>query len=202
MAFRLFVEKPSRRRGRRPRPPRIDAYAAHFHHHPWRDASLQLTPRLRKRLGDGVGGTDDDGDESSEADAERAVAANDYVGSVSEAPRCVVLIDARGCVEEALKSDVGAARRVILRMRRICDDAKLGETALDAHWEADQLRCSFGRCGIGLAFCARVVAIVGRAVARRCTLLVMPSRQSIRRGGPQGDSWTVLCELVECVSLR
>ena len=58
MAFRLFLESSrGRRRGRRPRPQRIDAYAAHFHHHPWRDASLQLTPRLRKRLGDGVGGT-------------------------------------------------------------------------------------------------------------------------------------------------
>ena len=74
MAFRLFIESSrGRRRGRRPRPQRIDDYAAHFHHHPWQDASLQLTPRLRKRLGDGVGGTADDGDESGEADAERAV---------------------------------------------------------------------------------------------------------------------------------
>ena len=140
MAFRLFIESSrGRRRGRRPPPRRIDDYAAHFHHHPWRDAQLALTPRLLKRLGGGVGGTPDDGDESSEADAERAIAANDYVGSVSEAPRCVVLIDAKGAVLEALKIDVGAARRVILNMRRICDDAKLEETALDAHWEADQL---------------------------------------------------------------
>ena len=148
MAFRLFVESSrGRRRGRRPRPPRIDAYAAHFHHHPWQDASLQLAPRLRKRLGDGVGGTADDGDSSDEADAERAVAANDYVGSVSEAPRCVVLIDARGCVEEALKSDVGAARRVILRMRRICDDAKLGEAG------ASRLREWSFHPGTGCASC-------------------------------------------------
>jgi hypothetical protein len=202
MAFRLFIESSQgRRRGRRPRPPRIDDYAAHFHHHPWQDASLKLTPRLRRRLGDGVGGTADDGDESSEADAERAVAANDYVGSVSEAPRCVVLIDAKGCVEEALKSDVGAARRVILRLRRICDDAKLGETALDAHWEADQLRCSFGRCGIALAFCARVVAGVGPG----CRAALHFSEDAIATeypsGRPQGESWNVLCELVECVSL-
>ena len=55
MAFRLFIESSQgRRRGRRPRPQRIDDYAAHFHHHPWQDASLQLTPRLLKRLGDGV----------------------------------------------------------------------------------------------------------------------------------------------------
>ena len=107
-------------------PPRIDDYAAHFHHHPWQGASLKLTPRLRKRLGDGVGGTDDDGDEHSEADAERAVAANDYVGSVSEAPRCVVLMDARGCVEEALKSDVGAARRVILNATAAATTRSLG----------------------------------------------------------------------------
>ena len=58
MAFRLFIESSQgRRRGRRPRPQRIDDYAAHFHHHPWQDASLKLTPRLLKRLGDGVGGT-------------------------------------------------------------------------------------------------------------------------------------------------
>ncbi|CAH0371303.1 unnamed protein product [Pelagomonas calceolata] len=202
MAFRLFIESSQgRRRGRRPRPQRIDDYAAHFHHHPWQDAQLALTPRLLKRLGEGVGGTADDGDESSEADAERAIASNDYVGSVSEAPRCVVLIDARGCVEEALKNcDVGAARRVILRMRRICDDAKLGETALDAHWEADQLRCSFGRCGIALAFCARVVATVGpgcRAALHFSSDAVATEYPS---GRPHGDSWNVLCELVECVA--
>ena len=202
MAFRLFVESSrGRRRGRRPRPPRIDAYAAHFHHHPWQDASLELTPRLRKRLGDGVGGTADDGDESGEADAERAVAANDYVGSVSEAPRCVVLIDAKGCVEEALKSDVGAARRVILRLRRICDDAKLGETALDAHWEADQLRCSFGRCSVGLAFCARVVAIMGTGCRAALHFSSDAVATEYPSGRPHGDSWNVLCELVECVSL-
>ena len=39
------------------RPQRIDDYAAHFHHHPWQDAQLSLTPRLLKRLGGGVGGT-------------------------------------------------------------------------------------------------------------------------------------------------
>ena len=200
MAFRLFIESSQgRRRGRRPRPQRIDAYAAHFHHHPWQDASLQLAPRLRKRLGDGVGGTSDDGDESSEADAERAIAANDYVGSVSEAPRCVVFIDARGAVAEALKFDVGAARRVILRLRRICDDAKLEETALDAHWEADQLRCSFGRCGIALAFCARVVAMMGAG----CRAALHFSEDAVATdypsGRPHGASWNVLCELVECV---
>ena len=137
----------------------------------------------------------------SAEDAERAVAANDYVGSVSEAPRCVVLMDARGCVEEALKSDVGAARRVILRLRRICDDAKLGEMALDAHWEADQLRCSFGRCGIALAFCARVVAGVGpgcRAALHFSSDAVATEYPS---GRPHGEAWNVLCELVECVSL-
>ena len=201
MAFRLFIESSQgRRRGRRPRPQRIDDYAAHFHHHPWRDAQLALTPRLLKRLGDGVGGTADDGDESSEADAERAIAANDYVASVSEAPRCVVLIDARGAVSEALKSDVGAARRVILRMRRICDDAKLGETASDAHWEADQLRCSFGRCGIALAFCAHVVAMVGPG----CRAALHFSEDAVATeypsGRPHGEAWNVLCELVECVA--
>ena len=201
MAFRLFVDsKPSRRRGRRPRPQRIDDYAAHFHHHPWRDAQLTLTPRLLKRLGEGVGGTADDGDESREADAERAIAANDYVGSVSEAPRCVVLIDARGAVSEALKFDLGAARRVILRLRRICDDAKLGETALDAHWEADQLRCSFGRCSVGLAFCARVVAIVGPG----CRAALHFSEDAVATeypsGRPHGEAWNVVSDLVECVA--
>ena len=201
MAFRLFIESSQgRRRGRRPRPQRIDDYAAHFHHHPWRDAQLALTPRLLRRLGDGVGGTADDGDESSEADAERAIAANDYVGSVSEAPRCVVLIDARGAVAEALRIDVGAARRVILNMRRICDDAKLGETALDAHWEADQLRCSFGRCSVGLAFCARVVAIVGPG----CRAALHFSEDAVATeypsGRPHGEAWNVVCDLVERVA--
>ena len=201
MAFRLFIESSQgRRRGRRPRPQRIDDYAAHFHHHPWRDASLQLTPRLLKRLGDGVGGTADDGDESSEADAERAIAANDYVGSVSEAPRCVVLMDARGAVSEALKNcDVGAARHVILRLRRICDDAKLGETALDAHWEADQLRCSFGRCGIALAFCARVVAIMGPGCRAALHFGEDAAATEYPSGRPHGEAWNVLCELVEAV---
>ena len=201
MAFRLFIESSQgRRRGRRPPPQRIDDYAAHFHHHPWQDAQLSLTPRLLKRLGDGVGGTADDGDESSEADAERAIAANDYVGSVSEAPRCVVLIDARGAVSEALTIDVGAARRVILRVRRICDDAKLGETALDAHWEADQLRCSFGRCGIALAFCARVVATVGPGCRAALHFGEDAVATEYPSGRPHGEAWNVLCELVECVA--
>ena len=75
MAFRLFVESSQgRRRGRRPRPPRIDDYAAHFHHHPWHDAQLALTPRLRKRLGDGVGGTElGIGDASSPQECARMV---------------------------------------------------------------------------------------------------------------------------------
>ena len=201
MAFRLFIESSQgRRRGRRPRPQRIDDYAAHFHHHPWRDAQLALTPRLLRRLGDGVGGTDDDGDESSEADAERAIAANDYVGSVSEAPRCVVLIDARGAVSEALMNDIGGAHRVILNMRSICDDTKLKETALDAHWEADQLRCSFGRCGIALAFCARVVAMVGPG----CRAALHFSEDAVATeypsGRPHGESWNVVSDLVECIA--
>ena len=202
MAFRLFIESSQgRRRGRRPPPQRIDDYAAHFHHHPWQDAQLSLTPRLLKRLGDGVGGTADDGDESSEADAERAIASHDYVGSVSEAPRCVVLIDARGAVSEALTIDVGAARRVILRVRRICDDAKLGETALDAHWEADQLRCSFGRCGIALAFCARVVATVGPGCRAALHFGEDAVATEYPSGRPHGEAWNVVSELVECVSL-
>ena len=86
MAFRLFIESSQgRRRGRRPRPQRIDDYAAHFHHHPWQDAQLALTPRLLKRLGEGVGGTADDGDESSEA----TVTLN--VVSVNDGPEAVAV---------------------------------------------------------------------------------------------------------------
>ena len=95
---------------------------------------------------------------------------------------------------------MGAARRVILRLRRICDDAKLGETALDAHWEADQLRCSFGRCSVALAFCARVVATVGpgcRAALHFSSDAVATEYPS---GRPHGEAWNVLCELVECVA--
>ena len=112
MAFRLFVESSqagagAAGRGRRASMPtrRI------FHHHPWQDASLQLTAAAAEAAGRRrrQGGTADDGDESSEADAgARHRLQRLCNGSVSERPRCVVLMDARGCVEEALKSDVGS----------------------------------------------------------------------------------------------
>jgi len=199
--FSLFVDggpQTRRARGRRRPRERADDYAAHFHHYPWRGAGLTLRPRLLRRLGVEVTSTHDD-ESDEDAELELAAAGEHWVAAVKRTACCTVLLDARGAIIEALKTDVSEACRLVARLRRICADAGLNKLATDAHWEADELRCSFGRCGVALAFCAKVIATAGpgcRAALHWGNDAVATEAPS---GRPFGAAFRILSALLEGV---
>ena len=136
----------------------------------WRGASLKLSPRLLRRLGadaaaSAAASTETDEDFSDEEDAaelEVAAQGGGWVAQVRGGACCAVLLDARGAVATALSKDgATAACAVVSRVRQACTDAGLRELAAAAHWEADALRCCFGRASVGLAFAARAGAMIG-----------------------------------------
>ncbi|KAH8072724.1 hypothetical protein JL721_3369 [Aureococcus anophagefferens] len=140
-AFSLFVERTSAREsgrkgkrksrsaggkdsGRGPRPPRADDCSAYFHHHPWRGSALDLAPRLLRRLGSGGasgghrGRDDDDDDDDDGAELEVAAHGSEWFAAVLGEPCCVLRLDAKKAVSDALRSGCGEACAVVAEIRR------------------------------------------------------------------------------------
>ncbi|KAH8084969.1 hypothetical protein JL720_7677 [Aureococcus anophagefferens] len=179
-AFSLFVERTSAREsgrkgkrksrsaggkdsGRGPRPPRADDYSAYFHHHPWRGSALDLAPRLLRRLGSGGasgghrGRDDDDDDDDDGAELEVAAHGSEWFAAVLGEPCCVLRLDAKKAVSDALRSGCGEACAVVAEIRRAAD-AGDAEAPLFAHWEADACRAVFRTVGGALELAARAGA--------------------------------------------